>query len=370
MGHSRSFALLVYQGAITDRTRRQLFHSGTFLAWCRGRCWSANLWHAAAEWSQEEFRSHTVLEKHGARDRETENTPNLLRILYLHTTRKNSMRQAFFATLWWAFTIHERIYLVPFPVFFFGAQAYTGDKEMEPLFCKILQVWLATGFAWIHEQNVIKLQLLMANAFAEVFQDGCRWSQYPPRHARDPQVGDFSAWLSCVDSRDPVQLFPDKVVTCDIVWPRQNFTHHYHIYIISYIIICIHHIPLSCITFAYVIYNIILFHFLSHHITPYEFILFHIISYHCQPGNQYYLCAVSVAWCKAVRQSMEGLIVLLFQTETTFTEMTYCKGSGPVSQEGVIKVVQDISHYFTYSFVSNGWIFWSSDTWFSIAVFD
>lgn len=36
---------------------------------------------------------------------------------------------------------------------------------MEPLFRKILQVWLATCFAWIHEQNVIKLQLfLMANA--------------------------------------------------------------------------------------------------------------------------------------------------------------------------------------------------------------
>lgn len=122
--------------------------------------------------------------------------------------------------------------LVPFPpsFFFFWAQAYTGDKEMEPLFRKILQVWLATCFAWIHEQNVIKLQLfLMANAFAEVFQDGCRWSQYPPRHARDPQVGDFSAWLAVVDSRDPVQLFLDNVVTCDIVWPHQDFTHHYDI---------------------------------------------------------------------------------------------------------------------------------------------
>lgn len=109
VGHSsRSFALLVYQGAITDWTRWQLFHSGTFLAWCRGRSLSANLRYVAAERSQEQFRSH-MGNAGGKGSWSGKTTHNLLRILYLHTTRKNSMRQAFFATLWWAFTIHERI---------------------------------------------------------------------------------------------------------------------------------------------------------------------------------------------------------------------------------------------------------------------
>ena len=108
------------------------------------------------------------------------------------------------------------------------------------------------------------------------------------------------------------------------------------------------------------LHHIISFDFTSYHIIPTHIISIHIIWYHCQPGNQYFLYAVSVVWCKAVRQSMEGPDCFTLSNADHFHWNDFQqRPKSSLTREGIIEVVQDISHpYFTYSFVSSGWIIW------------